>query len=69
MTSLNDFTVYACRCIPPKAPLSTNIRYQSRGYQYYKLVTKLARRLHGNRRKYAGGEASQFKDEVETLQA
>jgi hypothetical protein len=32
-------------------------------------VTKLARRLHGNRRKYAGGEASQFKDEVEALQA
>jgi hypothetical protein len=53
----------------PKAPLSTNIHYQSRGYQYYKLVTKLARRLHGNWRKYAGGEASQFKAEVEALQA
>jgi hypothetical protein len=61
------------RCLwffpPPKAPLSTNTHYHSRGHHYYKLCKKLARRLHGNRKKYTGGELLQFKADVEALQA
>jgi len=51
---------------PVSPPIST---IMNEGMNIIKCATKLNRRLHGNRRKCAGREASQLKADVEALQA
>ena len=54
----------------PQKPLSPQTSTISReDITIINCVKQLARRLQGNRRKYAGGEVSQFKADIEALQA
>ena len=54
----------------PQKPLSPQTSTISReDITIINCVKQLARRLQGNRRKYSGGEVSQFKADIEALQA
>ena len=69
-----DFQIFDGLCLrfypPPQKPLSPKSSTINReDITIINCVKKLANRLHGYRRKYAGNEASQFKVTVEALQA
>jgi hypothetical protein len=68
-----DSQTFDCLCLrfyPPQKPLSPKSSTINReDITIINCVKKLANRLHGYRRKYAGNEASQFKVTVEALQA